>query len=64
MAAVDVYTSIPDELRSRDAIHWIDNTGALAVGRAVLAKAYSTEIDIAKLLHAFELANLNIRATP
>ena len=60
MAAVAVYTSIPDELRSRDVIHWIDNTGALAV----LAKAYSTEIDIAKLLHAFELANLNIRATP
>jgi len=60
MAAVAAYLTFAEELARLDVIHWIDNTGALAV----MAKAYSTEIDISKMLHEFETANLLIRCIP
>jgi len=43
-----------------DVLHWIDNTGALAV----MAKAYSSEIDNGKMLHEFEMANSKIECVP
>ena len=43
------YSSCPDQLRGRDVIHFIDNTGALFG----LSKGYYGEVDGARLVHAF-----------
>ena len=58
LAAIAVYSTLPDTLRGRDVIHWIDNTGALAI----LAKSYSADHDAARMVHAWEVINLGVRA--
>ena len=57
LAAVAVYFSLP-ELRGRDVIHFIDNTGALSA----LAKGYTGDIDSARLVHAFYMFNAAAQA--
>ena len=57
LAAVAVYFSLP-ELRGRDVIHFIDNTGALSA----LAKGYTGDIDSARLVHAFHMFNAAAQA--
>ena len=49
MAGVAAFTSRPEQFRSRDVIHFIDNTGALFG----LAKGYSGDDDSARMIHAF-----------
>ena len=49
MAGVAAYTSLPEQLRGRDVIHFIDNTGALFG----MAKGYSGDDDSARMIHAF-----------
>ena len=61
LAAVAVYTSLPaEDLQGRDVLHWIDNTGALAI----LAKAYSSDYDCSRILHAFEELQLSLQVVP
>lgn len=52
------YTSLPHLLAGRDAIHWIDNTSALAA----LCKGYSRAPDSARLVHAFHAWNVKAQA--
>ena len=49
IAAVAVYSSLPEQFRERDVIHFIDNTGAL-VG---IAKGYSKDVDSARLINVY-----------
>ena len=49
LAAVAVYYSLAAELRGREVIHFIDNSGAMAC----LIKDYSSDVDSARLVHAF-----------
>ena len=49
LAGVAPYMSCPGQLRGRDVIHFIDNTGALFG----LTKGYYGEVDGARLVHAF-----------
>jgi hypothetical protein len=49
LAGVAAYTSRPEQLRGRDVIHFIDNTGALFG----LSKGYSGEDDSARMVHQF-----------
>ena len=57
LAAVAAYTTFADELRGRDVIHWIDNTGALAA----LIKGYAREVDSARIVHAFHALGMGLR---
>jgi hypothetical protein len=47
LAAVATYTSRPEQLRDRDVIHYIDNTGAMNG----ITKGYSRDDDSARLIH-------------
>ena len=58
LAGVAAYTSRPDQLRDRDVVHFIDNSGAL-VG---LAKGYSSDVDSARLVSAFHVMNATVRS--
>ena len=49
LAGVAAYTSRPEQLRGRDILHFIDNTGALFG----LAKGYSGDDDSCRLIHQF-----------
>eukprot|EP00966_Prymnesium_polylepis_P089224 2065588-Prymnesium_polylepis.2 len=49
MAGVAAYTSLPEQLRGRDVVHFIDNTDALFG----MAKGYSSDDDSARMIHAF-----------
>ena len=49
LAAVSVYYSLADDLRSSEVIHFIDNSGAMAS----LVKDYSRDVDSGKLVHTF-----------
>ena len=49
LGGVAPYSSCPEQLRWRDVIHFIDNTGALFG----LSKGYYGEVDGARLVHAF-----------
>ena len=49
LAAVVPYSSRPEQLRGRDVIHFIDNTGALYG----MANGYSGDDDSARLIHAY-----------
>ena len=57
LAAVLPYTSLPELLRGRRVIHWIDNTSALAG----LIKGYSSKPDSAFIIHAFHALNVGLR---
>ena len=48
LAAIAVYYSVP-ELYERQAVHWIDNTGAVAA----LVKGYARAPDSVRMVHAF-----------
>ena len=52
------YSSCPEQLRGRDVIHFIDNTGALFG----LSKGYYGEVDCARLVHAFHATTAAIDA--
>ena len=56
-AALLAYTTFKDELRGRRAIHWIDNTSALAS----LIKGYSRVPDSAQIVHAFHSLALGLK---
>ena len=58
LAAVAAYTSRPDQLRGRDVIHFIDNSGALFG----LAKGYSADVDSARLISVFHVVNAAVAA--
>ena len=58
LAGVAAYTSRPEQLRGRDVIHFIDNTGAL-MG---LAKGYSADVDSARLISVFHVVNAAVAA--
>jgi len=58
LAGVAAYTSRPEQLRGRDVIHFIDNTGAL-MG---LAKGYSADVDSARLISVFHVVNATVAA--
>ena len=60
LAAVAAYTSRPEQLRGRDVIHFIDNTGALFG----LAKGYSGDLDSARLIHVFHTVLAAVGANP
>ena len=61
LAAVAVYSSLDaNDLRGRDVLHWIDNTGALGI----LAKTYSPDFDCARIVHAMELMQLDLAFVP
>ena len=49
LAAVAVYYSLAAELRGREVIHFIDNSGAMAC----LIKNYSCDQDSSRLVHTF-----------
>ena len=49
LAAVLAYTSRPDQLRGRDIIHFIDNSGA----EAGLVRGYSRDVDSARMASIF-----------
>lgn len=49
LAAVAVYYSLAGELRGREVIHYIDNSGSMAC----LIKNYSSDVDSARLVHTF-----------
>ena len=49
LAAVAVYYSLAAELRGREVIHFIDNSGAMAC----LIKNYSSDRDSSRLVHTF-----------
>ena len=49
LGAVAPYLSLPDLLRGRDIIHFVDNTSAVAA----LTKGFSRVPDSARIVHAF-----------
>ena len=49
LAAIAVYYSLADVLRGRKVVHYIDNSGAMAI----LVKDYSSDIDSAQLVNTF-----------
>ena len=52
------YLSVPDMLRGRRVIHWIDNTSAVAAS----TKGYSKAPDSARIVHALHMRIASIRA--
>ena len=60
IAAIAPYLSLPDLLRDRDVIHWIDNTSAISC----LLHGYSSKPDSARLTNVFHLLNASLRAKP
>ena len=52
LAAIAPYLTWPDQLRGRDVIHFIDNTGA----EHGLRNGYSCDSDSARLIHVFHAA--------
>ena len=58
LAAVAAYTSRPEQLRDRDVIHFIDNTGAIFG----IAKGYSADLDSARLISVFHTLNAALGA--
>ena len=58
LAALMVYTSMPETFRDRDVIHWIDNTSAISC----LLHGYSGKVDSALMVNAFHLFNAGLRA--
>jgi hypothetical protein len=59
LAAVAVYYTLPDLLRGRKIMHFIDNTSAVAA----LIKGYSGKPDSALIVHAFHAWNLGLKAS-
>jgi hypothetical protein len=49
LAAIAVYYSLADVLRGRQVVHYIDNSGAMAI----LVKDYSSDLDSAQLVNTF-----------
>ena len=58
LAAVAAYTSRPEQLKGRDVIHFIDNTGAIFG----IAKGYSADLDSARLISVFHTLNAALGA--
>ena len=58
--AVAVYYTLQEVVAGRDVIHWVDNTGAMYA----LAKAYSSEYDSARIVHALDALNARLHVTP
>ena len=58
LAAVAAYTSRSEQLRDRDVIHFIDNTGAIFG----IAKGYSADLDSARLISVFHTLNAALGA--
>ena len=56
-AALLAYSTFKDELRGRKAVHWIDNTSALAA----LIKGYSRVPDSAQIVHAYHSLVLGLK---
>ena len=52
------YTSRPKQLRERDVIHFIDNTGAIFG----ITKGYSADLDSARLISVFHTLNAALGA--
>ena len=57
LAGVVPYTSLPDVFRGRDAIHFVDNTGALSA----LTRGTSSDIDTARLAFALSTIRFSLR---
>lgn len=59
LAGVLAYSSRPAQLRGRDVIHFVDNSGALSI----LTKGYSREADCGRMTHFFHAiaASLQVR---
>ena len=58
LAGVVPYMSMPDVLRGRDVLHWIDNTSA----KAALVHGYSGAPDSSRLVHLLQAWNVGLRA--
>ena len=59
IAAIAPYLSLPDLLRDRDVIHWIDNISAISC----LLHGFSSKPDSACLIDAFHLLNAPLRSS-
>ena len=59
LAAAAAYFTLGHILVDRHVIHFIDNVGALSA----LGKGYTTDIDSARLSHAFHLLNARLRVS-
>ena len=59
LAAVLAYTSRPSQFRGRDVIHFIDNSGALAI----IAHGYSKDLDCGRLSHFYHSIAAAIQTT-
>ena len=51
LAAISFYYSMPDLVRHRDVVHWVDNTSALYS----LFNGYSSQPDNARMINYFQL---------
>jgi len=58
LAAVAAYYTMATALRSRDVLHFIDNTAAVAG----IAKGFSAKPDSARIIHTYHALNVKIQA--